>query len=206
MRYVWSLFVALSVVGVSACAEAQPQSHPLDIQDSDRVMGAADAPVTVVEYASLTCAHCASFHEEKMPQIKAEYIDTGKVKFVLRDMPWDNIALAAAKIARCADDEQYYSYIDAFFGNVDTWARAQNPLVELKRIARLGGMSSEEVDSCLADTTLHQQILETKRVGLEVLGVQATPTVFVGKEASVSGNQSWDVFANAIDEALAQAN
>lgn len=206
MRYVWSLFVVLSVIGVSACAEAQPQSHPLDIQESDRVMGQTDAPVTIVEYASLTCAHCASFHEEKMPQIKAEYIDTGKVKFVLRDMPWDNIALAAAKIARCAPSAQYYNYIDAFFGNVDTWASAQNPLVELKRIARLGGMSGEEVDSCLADTQLHQQILETKRVGLEVLGVQATPTVFVGKEVSISGNQPWSVFVSAIDEALAESN
>lgn len=196
-RHTGFLFAALLAFSVAACGQAS--ADPLDIQPHDRVLGQADAPVTIIEYASMTCGHCAMFHKEKFPLIQ-KLIEAGEVRFVYRDMPWGNLAFAAAKIARCAPADRYFNFIDAFMEHQEQWAQSTDPLAELKRLASLGGMDEAAFDACLADTELHQQMNADRQMATEQLGVQSTPTIFVGK-VMISGNQPWDVFTRAIEEA-----
>ncbi|ADH91679.1 DSBA oxidoreductase [Ancylobacter novellus DSM 506] len=150
----------------------------------DQVLGKADAPVTIVEYASLTCSHCAHFHETTYPVLKSKYIDTGKVRFILREFPLDIVAKAAFMLARCAGDGKYYPMTDTLFETQKNWAYSQNPAQALMAIAKQGGMSEQQFNACLNDAKLAGQIDEVAKRGSE-LGVDATPTFFInGKKVS----------------------
>jgi len=160
-----------------------------------------DSAVTIIEYASLTCPHCATFHETIYTPFKPDYIDTGKVRFIYRDYPLDNAALAATVIARCGGEKKYIGYIDLFMEQQEKWRSAEKPLEELKRLAKFGGLTSEKIDACLADTDLGQSILDRARVGQDVLKVTATPTVLInGKK--FEGPMSLEGFKAAVDDAL----
>ncbi len=156
-----------------------PPGHPMNIQSFDRVMGQAEAPVTIIEYASLTCPHCARFHHDVLPQIQKEWIDTGKAKYVLRDLPWDNLALGMAKITRCADSAMYYPLVGAFFESQKAIVEGVDTLGEIKKVARLAGLDSTKVDACIQDAESHKLIVGIKDNALGQLGVQGTPTTFV---------------------------
>lgn len=152
---------------------------PLDIQPNDRVVGAMTAPVTMIEYASMTCSHCADFATQTMPKVKEEWIKTGKLKYVLRDLPWDNLALGMAKVARCAPAEQFEPLAEAFFADQTDIIMGSNPLQEIKKVAASAGMSGDQVDSCIKDVNLHAQVLGSKEIALTKLGVKGTPGIFV---------------------------
>lgn len=192
-------FLVLSLLAFSIAACSPAEADPLNAQPHDRVLGQADAPVVIVEYASLTCGHCAQFHKEKFPEIQ-KLIASGDVRYIFRDMPWGNLAFAAAKIARCAPEERYFNFVDAFLEHQEEWTHSPDPLAELKRLAALGGMDDAAVDACLADTDLHQQMNNDRQIASDVLNVQSTPTLFINGKPIV-GNQPWDVFAKAIEEA-----
>lgn len=146
----------------------------------EMVMGSADAPNTIVEYASMTCPHCALFQKEVLPQLKTKYIDTGKVKYILREFPLDGLALAAFMVARCSGDGRYYPMVDALFETQPTWAVTGNEGKDkLLLIARQSGMSKEEFDKCLADKEMFDKIVEVRRRGNEEFGVDSTPSFFV---------------------------
>ncbi len=181
--------------------EVQPAAHPLDILPYDIVMGKADAPLTVVEYASLTCSHCARFHAETFEEVKKNYIDTGKVRFVFRHMPWDAMAMAASKLAVCSKASAP-SFVAAFLKTTEAWARSSDPLAELKKVAKLGGMDEATADKCLQDAEVHQQITDMKQTGLEVLGVRSTPTLYVGRNVVVEGFRNYESFSQVLDAAL----
>jgi protein-disulfide isomerase len=153
--------------------------QPLDIQPNDRVLGSMTAPVTMIEYASLTCSHCADFERETLPQVKKEWIETGKVKYVLRDLPWDNLALGMAKIARCAPPAQFEPLVEAFFAGQATIVMSNDPLGEIKKVAAQAGFSSEQVDGCIRDVALHAQITGSKEIARTKLGVTGTPALFI---------------------------
>ena len=165
----------------------------------DEVMGKADAPITVIEYSSLTCPHCAKFHADTFPQVKKDWIDTGKVKFIVRDFPWDPMAQAAAMIAHCSGD-RYFAFLDTFFHSQSNWLRAADPLTALKGIARLGGMQPEEVDKCLQNTQLLHEIEARKDDGEKVYGVDSTPTFIINGKA-VSGDKDYETFAKLLKDA-----
>ena len=118
-------------------------------QTPDRVLGKADAPITIIEYASLTCPHCADFDKEVLPELKTKYIETGKAKLVYRDFPLDQWAMRAAMLARCAPADKYFSFIDVLFQNQITWATAKDPMAALEKIGKLGGVSSEQFNACM---------------------------------------------------------
>ena len=165
----------------------------------DEVMGKADAPITVIEYSSLTCPHCAKFHADTFPQVKKDWIDTGKVKFILRDFPWDPLAQAASMISHCSGD-RYFAFIDTFFHSQQNWEHASSPLDALKGIARLGGMPADEVDKCLQNHQLLNEIEARKTDGEKVYGVDSTPTFIINGKA-VSGDKDYETFAKLLKDA-----
>jgi len=157
----------------------------VEIMKDDFIFGKETAPVTLIEYASLTCPHCAQFHQNTLPAIKKEYIETGKVKLVYRDFPLDQLALSGSMIARCAGRDRYYAFIDVMFAQQATWARDPNPLAALSRIARLGGMSQAKFDECIKDKKIADTVVQQRLDGDKKFGINATPTVIInGKRYS----------------------
>lgn len=157
--------------------------NPADPRLQDMVLGKAEAPITIIEYASLTCPHCASFHADVLPEIKKEFIDTGKAKLIYRDFPLDQLAFAGAILARCAGPEKYFTYLNVLFAQQRQWAAAQDPMAALKQIARLGGMPAEQFDKCLADKALGDYILAQRLEGNQKFNVNSTPTIIVNGKA-----------------------
>ncbi len=169
----------------------------------DKALGAADAKVTIVEYASATCPHCASFHKETFPTLKKDYIDTGKVRFVFREFPFDDLALAAFMLARCAPEDKYFPMIEVLFEQQASWAdRNKNAREELFNIAKLAGFTSESFDSCLKNEPVAKGIIEIQKRGETDFVVQATPTFFVNGKR-LRGEQDIEEFKKAIEDALA---
>ena len=171
MNNTWfALLGVLSIILISPVPAQAASPHPLlaeaqtvlALNKDDRVLGNPDAPITIVEYASLTCPHCAHFTNDVLPELKKKWIDTGKAKLVLRDYPLDEPALRAAMIARCAPPDRFYAYTDMFFGAQDKWVTARDYRDALARLVKLGGMSREEFDKCLKNTALENKIVETR--------------------------------------------
>lgn len=144
----------------------------------DEVMGMDDAPVTIIEYASATCPHCASFHVNTLPTIKEKYIDTGRARLVFREFAFDPRAEAGFMLARCTDDK-YFAMIDVLFKQQDSWAHVQNGREALLSIARLAGFSQESFEACLTDQQLLDDVRAVKERGHEEFDVDATPTFFI---------------------------
>lgn len=166
----------------------------------DIVMGDANAPVTIVEYASMTCGHCADFAVNTLPQIRKDYIDTGKVKLILREFPFDPRAVAGFMLARCAPEGRRNAMVEVLFEQQDTWARAQNASQALLDIAKLAGFTDGSFKACLSDKDLQAKVVATQQRGESEFGVQATPTFFIdGKR--YEGAMPPAEFAAALDAA-----
>ena len=168
---------------------------------SEMALGRADAPVTMIEFSSLGCPHCAAFHRDTLPRIKKEYIDTGKLRLVYQDFPLGTPALAASMIARCSGPRKFFGFIEILFRSQAQWARSKNPLEALTQVSRFAGMTEADVDACLK----YQPLLESIRKGAETAQknhqVNSTPTFLIGGE-TISGAQPFDTFKKAIDKAL----
>ncbi|MBL8577462.1 MAG: DsbA family protein [Mesorhizobium sp.] len=144
----------------------------------DIVLGKADAPVTIVEYASMTCPHCANFHENTLPAIKSKYIDTGKARLIVREFPFDPRAEAGFMLARCSKDN-YYAMVDVLFKQQRNWASVQNAKEALLQISRLAGFSQESFEACLTDQKLLDDVRAVQKRGAEEFKVDSTPTFFI---------------------------
>ena len=167
----------------------------LAAQDGDIGMGDPNAPIKFVEYASAGCSHCAAFHIQVMPEIKTNWIDTGKVYYVLRDYPLDPIAAGASLIARCVPDDKFYAFMDILFRNQPLWhgpgvADPKEALIELSRRA---GLSREQVESCLKDQATLQSINKSRDDALSQLQVNSTPTMFINGE-KIAGAAAYSEF------------
>ncbi|MEQ8347130.1 MAG: DsbA family protein [Sneathiellaceae bacterium] len=151
----------------------------------DMVLGNPDAPVTIIEYASLTCPHCATFHKEVLPQLKTEYIDTGKAKLIFRDFPFDRFALSASMLARCSGPDRFFPFLDLLFKQQANWIGNGQPdevLANLKRLAGLTGMDEAAVQACLGNEALTEFVLNERLTGNKEFGVESTPTFIVGED------------------------
>lgn len=151
----------------------------LKLQENDMYEGEKNAPVQVVEYASMTCGHCADFHTKHYHEIKEKFIDTGKVRFIFRELPWDNKALAVSMVARCAPKGEYFNFVSALMSTRDTWAMSDDFMGSVKQIARLGGMSPAAVDACMKNTAVNDIVRKSYATAVGPLKVQGTPTFFV---------------------------
>ena len=152
----------------------------------DKVLGADNAPVTIVEYASVTCPHCATFHQQTYPTLKSKYIDTGKVRLIFREFPTQPapVAIAGFMLARCAGDK-YYPMLDAIFDQQKSWA--QDPYQGFLRIARQAGFTQESFETCLKDSKLAEQIQQVAQRGNTEFKVESTPTFFINGKRYVGG-------------------
>ena len=186
MREMWFILVTtfglLAVPPSFAATPATPSAAAkaiLQPTPEDRILGNPSAPITIVEYASMSCPHCAHFQTEVLPTIKKDWIDTGKAKLVLRDFPLDPPALSAAMIARCAPPQRFYAFADAFFSAQEQWVTARDYRAALQRLAKLGGMDDAAFNACLANKAMENKVLDSRLTAAKQLGVDSTPTFFV---------------------------
>ena len=189
----WTL--AWLPLALSEGAAAEPQ---------EQILGNPDAPVTIIEYASLTCPHCAQFHNEVLPELKERYIVPGKVRLIYRDFPLDQVALAAAALAHCAGPDRYFSMLDVLFETQSNWARADDPITALKRLGKLGGLTEQEMQACLTDEALTDGILQTRLEGQNEYDIGSTPT-FVIDGKTYSGSRDVEEFSELLDPLLDQS-
>lgn len=172
-----------------------------DYSRGDMVLGDPDAPVEVIEYASMTCPHCRRFHEEIYPKLKKEFVDTGKVRFVFREFPLDRYALQASMLARCGGEQKFFGFIDLLFQQQPNWTSASDPTAALRQIGVLGGISAEAFDACMADESLVDMLLATRLDGHQRMKVSGTPSVYVNGE-KFDGGLDFEALSDRIESAL----
>lgn len=189
---------AADVPGAAVAALDQPPAPAVQLVQAetlaeDKFLGDANAPVTMIEYASLTCPHCAKFHKETLPELKKAYIDTGKVKLVFRDFPFDRLGLMAAMMAHCAAPERYFGMLDVLFKGQDGWARAEDPVAALRRIGGMAGLGKEQFDACMKNEALIDAIVLKRQKATKEFDVTATPSFIINGE-KISGAQPFEAF------------
>ncbi|MGH6946189.1 MAG: DsbA family protein [Kiloniellales bacterium] len=181
-------------------AGRQAVGESIQLYEDDRILGDAEAKVTIIEYASLTCPHCATLHTDIMPRIKSEWIDTGKARLVYRHFPLDGVALRAAALTDCLPAERHYAFLDMLFEGQQQWARADDPVAALGQRAKLAGLSQSEIDSCLADEAAMAKIMERRKEGSELYDVDSTPTLIIDGH-KLSGTRSYEEIEKVLQEA-----
>jgi protein-disulfide isomerase len=168
--------------------------------DGDIVLGSEKAPVTIIEYASMTCPHCAHFSTTTFPELEKRYIDTGKVRFIFREFPLDPLAAAGFMLARCAGKDKFMPIVETLFAKQPEWI-VQKPVPPLMEIAKQFGFTQESFDQCLANQKVLNDIQDVRDRAAEKLGVNSTPTFFInGKK--MTGDQSIESLAKEIDPYL----
>ncbi|NIY76547.1 DsbA family protein [Thalassospira sp. HF15] len=185
----------LMMVGVASTQPAQA------VEWKEHVMGDADAPVTMIEYASLTCPHCASFHTEVLPEIKEKLIDTGKLKLIFRDYPLDGVALRAAAIAQCAGEDRYFGVLGMLFKSQMTWARSEDPIGSIKEVVRFAGMTGDAVDACMADQELIDGIVGSRMTGEQEHKVNSTPSFILDGDL-IAGSREAEFFIDKVEDLI----
>ena len=186
-------------------AQAQEATGTMEI--TDVVLGNPDAAVEIIEYASFTCPHCASFHANQFKDLKANYIDTGLIRFIYREVYFDRPGLWASMVARCAGEDRFHGVTNLIYEQQQDWARESNPaaLVEkLKTIGRTAGMTDEVLDACMQDAGLAQSLVSWYEANRDTDGVNSTPTLIINGEKH--GNMAYPELAALIDAALAEAD
>lgn len=201
---------AAATLPVAAQQQKGPSEVPVEelmkpVGLPDLAVGPADAKVTVVEYASMTCGHCAHFTKDVWPDFKKKYVDTNKVRYIFREFPLDNLAAAASMLARCAGQDKAFPLIEVLFEKQGEWAFGEgNPVPRLFEIAKQAGFTQESFDKCLTDQKLLDEITAARTRASEVFGVSATPTFYInGKK--LDGSPTMEKFDAMIEPLLAKS-
>ena len=206
---------ALSLTGLAALAGLSPLRLITDamaqsaadvgkpVSLPDMVLGQADAAVTITEYASMTCPHCAAFNKDVFPKLKSEYIDTGKVRYIFREFPLDIKAAAGSMLTRCianGDSQKYFAVTDMLFRSQNDWV-VKNTTETLTRIGKQAGLTQQQVEACLKDQALLDKIAADQKYASEILKVDSTPTFFINGE-KIKGETSVEDFEKKINPLL----
>ena len=191
IRVIWlvSVILLVSLFGAGSSGASEPAFAVGDME-----LGAKDAPVTIIEYASMTCSHCANFHMGPFRELKAKYIDTGKVRMIFREFPFDPVALQASMLARCVGEKRYFGMLNVLFKSQAKWANSSDPQQALAKIARLGGFTEARFKACMTNQDLADMILKSRLKGSKKYGVDSTPS-FIVNGVKTSGNMTiaeWD--------------
>ena len=170
---------AIIFIGVFSVSPSVGEPSTAEERLKDVVLGDLKAPNTIIEYFSLTCGSCALFHNNVLPKLKKNFIESGKAKFIGRDFPLNNLAILGHLMARCATKNRFYPYIDTLFQNFERWTNSSDPIATLRQIARLGGMTSERFDACLKDENLFRAMRIKQNKDSKNFAVDSTPTIIV---------------------------
>ncbi len=188
--------------GFGSIARAQDAT----VEIPDMILGDANAPLEMIEYASFTCPHCASFHADVWPQLKADYIETGKVKFIYREVYFDRFGLWASMIARCAGDQRFFAFTDLLYAEQRNWAGSGDPAVvidNLRGLAKTAGMNDETLDACMSDAAKAEALVGWYQTNAERDGVNSTPSFLIGGEKFA--NMAYADLQAVLDEKLADS-
>ena len=179
------------------------ESSVLNLTENDFIIGNDNAPITIIEYASMSCSHCANFHNNTLPDLKNEYIDTGKVKYVFRDFPYNYPALLGSMVMRCIPSEVRYDYMNALYKLQNIWVVRENAItrLELYKIMQTGGMTKENFDTCLSNVDLENKILQEVIAAQSEFNIQSTPSFLINGEL-LEGDKSIKVFRQILDKIL----
>ena len=175
----------------------------LDITESDFIIGNKDAPITIIEYASMSCSHCADFHIKTLPQLIEKYVDTGKIKIVFRDFPFNYPALLGSMVVRCIPKDARYEYTQALYKLQHKWVNRENAKTtqELYKIMQSGGMTKEEFNNCINNVDLEKDILQSLMDAQSEFDIKSTPS-FLINGLLVEGNKSLKDFSKIIDRLI----
>ena len=195
------VFFVISLVSVNITYS----KTALEIDEKDFYIGAGDAPVTIIEYASLSCSHCASFHINTLEQLKKEYVDTGKVRLVFRDFPFNYPALLGSMVLRCIPNDVRYEYMNALFQLQNIWVNKENAKTtkELLKIMQSGGMTESEFDMCISNVELENEILQGLIAAQNEFNIKSTPS-FIINGTLFEGNKDIKDFRQIIDKILSE--
>tara|TARA_Y100001970_G_C14238757_1_gene863550 strand:+ start:2926 stop:3534 length:609 start_codon:yes stop_codon:yes gene_type:complete len=195
------VFFVISLVSVNITYS----KTALEIDEKDFYIGAGDAPVTIIEYASLSCSHCASFHINTLEQLKKEYVDTGKVRLVFRDFPFNYPALLGSMVLRCIPNDVRYEYMNALFQLQNIWVNKENAKTtkELLKIMQSGGMTESEFDVCISNVELENEILQGLIAAQNEFNIKSTPS-FIINGTLFEGNKDIKDFRQIIDKILSE--
>jgi protein-disulfide isomerase len=179
------------------------ESSVLNLTENDFIIGNDNAPITIIEYASMSCNHCANFHNNTLPDLKKEYIDTGKVKYVFRDFPYNYPALLGSMVMRCIPSEVRYDYMNALYKLQNMWVVRENAITrqELYKIMQTGGMTKENFDICLIDVDLENKILQEVIAAQSEFNIRSTPSFLINGDL-LEGDKSIKVFRQILDKIL----
>jgi len=199
-KYATSAAKILSAIAVMALANV---AHAQDVEVVDMQQGNPDAKVTIIEYASFTCPHCANFHKDQYQELKTNYIDTGLINFVYREVYFDRYGLWASMVARC-DDTKYFGVSDLIYNGQSVWAKGTPAEIadNLKKIGRVAGLSEDQLSACLSDADQAQSLFAWYKANAEADGITSTPSFLINGEDQA--NASYAEFAAIIDEKLAE--
>ena len=180
----------------------QMDSNIIDVSLEELTLGDPNAPITIIEYASMTCSHCAEFHNKTYPDLKKNHIDTGEVKFIFREFPLDKLAMATSMLARCVDNEISMAFIEILFKNRDRWI-SENALNELKNFSKQAGLDSNEFDACLNNQQLLDDLIAGKEKAIQDYKINSTPSFIINGEV-ISGNKPYSFFKSEIEQILSK--
>ncbi len=203
--FFYAILCLVAILAMPLHAQETPviiEHELLEVQPYDRPLGNEDAPVTMVEYASLSCSHCAKVHNEVMPELIEKYVDTGKVRLLVRNFPTNAPALHGSMLTMCVNEEQFHPFLKVLYKTQSKWAMSLDYMESLKTLARVGGVSETTFDECMANEELEKQALEIRRTAAEALSIEATPTSFINGER-LQGSASKETFFDLIDKHLA---
>ena len=194
--------VAGQEIVLPGAANAQ-ESTGAEVVVQEMVLGEADAPVEVIEYASYTCPHCATFHSGVFKDLKTDYIDTGKVKFVYREVYFDRYGLWGSMIARCGGDDRFFGITDILYEQQSTWTRAGSEAAiadELRKIGRIAGLDNDQLEACLSDGDKARALIEWYQANAEEHGINSTPSFVI--DGQTYSNMSYSEFQEILNDRL----
>lgn len=198
-----SSFLA-GLLGLAFLASAALSAQAAELPLREHSKGSPNAPITVVEYSSLTCSHCAQFANDVLPELEKRYVDTGKVRFIFRAFAGNRIDLKGVALASCLPEEQYLPYLTLLFKTQGTWLREAKPEETLVGYARMAGLTPERAKSCAEDDKLLDAIVAQRTEAIEKYNIQATPTFIInGGEERIMGSMPVETFAATFDRLLA---
>lgn len=204
MGYGAATALALGAIPAQADSHAQEAEAATDFPLADMVLGDPDAPVTIYEYSSFTCPHCKNFHIDVLPQLKADYIDTGKVKLIFREAYFDSYGLLAAMVARCGGEMRYFGIVDMIFLKQSEWAKGDGNEISanLRGIGKASGLSDAQLDACMTDEASAKVLFEQYQASMQEYDINATPTLVVN--GVKQGNMPYPKLKKLIEEELAK--